>query len=61
MPKDSYSKKQWKNTNELIKSLDSIMCLENVKKISDEELFKQRPPNDDCPICFLPTIDTGSK
>ena len=87
MPKDSYSKKQWKldeyqrrckvctaNNREVqpilqqdnnapnTKSLDS-MCLENVKKISDEELFKQPPPNDDCPICFLclPKIDTGSK
>jgi len=32
-------------------------------KISDEELFKQPPPKEDCPICFLriPTLETGSK
>jgi len=82
LPKDSYSKKQWKLdeyqrrckvcitdnrevqpvTNEIIKSLDS-MYLENIKKkISDEELFKQPPPLDDCPICFLtlPTFHSGS-
>jgi len=81
LPKESYSKKQWKldeyqrrckvcitnnrevqpipeqdnnysNTNEIIKSLDS-MCMKDVEKISDEELFKQPPPADDCPICFL--------
>ena len=89
LPKDSYSKKQWKldqrrckicvannrevqsippklddndqNTNEIVKALDS-MYLENVdKKISDEELFKQPPPLEDCPICFirLPILDSG--
>jgi len=91
LPKDSYSKKQWKldeyqrrckvctadnrevqpakqnnndpNTNEIIKALDS-MYLEGVeKKIRDEELFKQPPPKEDCPICFLrlPTLHTGYK
>ena len=96
LPKDSYSKKQWKvdkcqrrckvcitnnrevqlkqpnhqnnndtNTDEIeiIKSLDS-MYLEEVEKISDEELFKQPPPDEDCPICFLrmPILNpTGSK
>ena len=86
LPKDSYSRKQWKldkcqrrckvctsgnrevqpiqkqdsddqNTNEIIKKSDSI-CLENVEKISDEKLFKQPPPAEDCPICFLrlPTL-----
>jgi len=96
LPKDSYSKKQWKvdkcqrrckvcitnnrevqlkqpnhqnnndtNTDEIeiIKSLDS-MYLEEVEKISDEELFKQPPPDEDCPICFLrmPVLNpTGSK
>jgi len=88
LPKDNYSKKQWKldqrrckvcitnnrevqqqpiqdnndqNTNEIVKALDS-MYLENVdKKISDEDLFKQPPPLEDCPICFirLPTLRTG--
>ena len=88
LPKESYSKKQWKldqrrckvfitnnrevkpipkqdnndtNTNEVIKALDS-MHLKNIEeKISDEELFKQPPPAEDCPICFLrlPTLDTG--
>ena len=90
LPKDSYSKKQWKlgeyqrrckvcvtgnqeikqpsqqnddtkKTNEIIKSIDSL-CLKDVEKISDEELFKQpSPPLGDCPICFLllPTLETG--
>ena len=50
------------NTNEIIKSLDSVN-LEDVKNISDEELFKQPPPLEDCPICFLllPVIGTGRK
>ena len=92
LPKDSYSKKQWKldefqrrckvcitdnreiqqpsqqnddtntSTNEIIKSINSI-CLEDDEKISDEELFKQPPPLEDCPICFLllPVIGTGRK
>ena len=87
LPKDSYSKKQWKldqrrckvcvndnrevqppqqsnydrNTNEIISKLDT-MHLEDVEKISDEELFKQ-PPAEDCPICFLllPTFNKGCK
>jgi len=31
------------------------------KNISDEELFKQPPPKEDCPICFqqLPLLKTG--
>jgi len=92
LPKDSFSKKQWKlddcqrrckvcvannrevqlppskhdnnnsSTNEVINSLDS-MYLEDVRKISDEELFKQPPPDEDCPICFLllPTFTSGRK
>jgi len=93
LPKDSYSKKQWKldkcqrrckvcitnnrevqpppqqdnntNTIEIIKSLDS-MYLDKADEISDEELFKQPPPKEDCPICFLrmPLLllnPTGSK
>jgi len=87
LPKESYSKKQWKldqrwckvcitnnrevqsipkqdnndsNTDGVVKLLDSI-CLENVEKISDEELFKQPPPDEDCPICFLrlPFLNSG--
>ena len=88
LPKESYSKKQWKldecqrrckvcisdnrevkpiptkqhnndkNINEVI-ALD----LKNVEKISDEELFKQPPATEDCPICFLllPTFNSGRK
>ena len=88
LPKESYSKKQWKldeyqrrckvciannrevqpiyhtdpNTNQIIKSLDSMYLASVVeKKISDEELFKQPPPAEDCPICFLrlPFVHTG--
>lgn len=31
--------------------------------ITDEELFEQPPPKDDCPVCFLsvPTLATGQK
>jgi len=94
LPKESYSKKQWKldqyqrrckvcvtnnqevqlqqppsnndtnttNTNGIVKLLDT-MYLEDVGKISDEELFKQPPPEEDCPICFLllPTFNSGRK
>ena len=97
LPKESYSKKQWKldkcqrrckvcvtnnreiqyslpkkqykdtedkiiSTKEVIKSLDS-MCMENMKEISDEDLFKQPPRKEDCPICFLrmPYLTTGCK
>jgi len=91
LPKDSYSKKQWKvdkcqrrckvciannqevqpqkqdddesNTGDITKTLDS-MYLEDVGKISDEDLFKQPPPQyGDCPICFIqiPTLHTGSR
>jgi len=89
LPKDSYSKKQWKldkfqrrckvcvtnnqevkppsnntntNTNRIVKALDSLY-LEDDEKISEEELFKQPPPAEDCPICFLllPTFNSGRK
>jgi len=38
-------------------------CKLDVEKISDEDLFKQPPPKEDCPICFerIPTLHTGSK
>ena len=34
----------------------------NTDDISDDELFKQPPPNEDCPICLLrlPTLASGS-
>ena len=50
------------NTKEVVKALDSIN-LAGVEKISDEELFKQPPPREDCPICFiqLPSLDTGRR
>ena len=30
-------------------------------ELHDEELFKQPPPDEDCPICFLllPSLETG--
>ena len=36
-------------------------CKKRAKEIHDEKLFKQPPPDDDCPICFLrlPTLATG--
>jgi len=41
-------------------------CEEHIRLVAekrDEELFKQPPPRDDCPICFLlvPLRSTGSK
>ena len=38
-------------------------CRKRAKELHDEELFKQPPPKEDCPICFLrkPTLHTGSK
>ena len=92
LPKDSYSKKQWKldeyqrrckvcvtnnrevqpppqqdnndiNTNEVI-GLDTMYLEdgEKMKRISDEELFKQSQ-YEDCPICFLrlPKLQSGSR
>ena len=29
-------------------------CEKRVGEIRDKELFKEHPPNEDCPICFLP-------
>jgi hypothetical protein len=29
-------------------------CKQRAAELSDEALFKDPPPNDDCPICFLP-------
>ena len=36
---------------------------ERAAKLHDEKLFKEPPPKEDCPICFIriPTLDTGSK
>jgi len=38
-------------------------CERYVAELHDKELFKQPPPLEDCPICFLrlPTLGTGSK
>ena len=38
------------------------LAAEHAAKLHDEKLFKQPPPKEDCPICFLllPTPDTGS-
>jgi len=34
-------------------------CEKRVSELHDEELFKEHPPCDDCPICFLPLpLDT---
>ena len=37
-------------------------CERRVAELHDKELFKQPPPAEDCPICFLrmPTFHTGS-
>ena len=38
-------------------------CKKRAKELHDEKLFKQPPPKEDCPICFirLPTLDTGKR
>ena len=38
-------------------------CEKRMAELHDEKLFKQPPPEGDCPICFLhmPTLSTGSK
>src|SRR6056300_654947 len=37
-------------------------CEKRVAEMHDEELFKQPPPNEDCPICLirLPLLVSGS-
>ena len=99
LPKDKFSKKQWKlnqrrckvcitdnrevqqipsstanksktkentNNNDVVSSLLGSMSINDKitsQVISDEELFKQPPPNEDCPICFLrmPSLWKGYK
>ena len=36
-------------------------CKKRAAEIFDETLFRQPPPNEDCPICFLtlPSLETG--
>ena len=43
--------------------LSSMSISDQIAPISDEELFKKPPPNEDCPICFLrlPSMSTGWK
>jgi len=38
------------------------LAAEHATKLHDEKLFKQPPPSEDCPICFirLPTLNTGT-
>ena len=40
-----------------------LECKKRAAELHDEELFKQPPPEEDCPICFtrIPTLDTGSQ
>jgi len=94
LPKDKFSKKQWKlgaqsqrrctscvrdnrevqppainnessnNDTGIVVSLESMGINDNeMIPLSDEELFKQPPPREDCPICFLmmPSLHTGHK
>ena len=91
LPKDKFSKKQWKlgaecqrrctscvrdnrevqqpplatnnesdnNNTGIVTLLDSISINDNEVTVSDEELFKQPQPAEDCPICFLLLPLTG--
>jgi len=38
-------------------------CKKRAAELHDEQLFRQPPPAEDCPICFqrLPTLDNGSR
>jgi len=38
-------------------------CRKRAAELHDEKLFKQPPPDEDCPICFMrmPTIQTGCR
>ena len=36
-------------------------CKKRVAELHEEALFKEHPPTDDCPICFLPLPLDGSK
>ena len=38
-------------------------CERRVAELHDEKLFKQPPPGEDCPICFLriPSLSTGRR
>ena len=37
-------------------------CKKRAKELHDKKLFKQPPPEEDCPICFqrLPSLDSGT-
>ena len=72
LPKDKFSKKQWQ-TRQHRRCKECIAGNRDVKleqesdddfpsppAWTDEQLFKQPPPNEECPICFLPRpIDEG--
>ena len=47
----------------LISFIMGVVANINKRKEHDEKLFKQPPPNDDCPICFIqqPTLKSGTK
>ena len=90
LPKDKFSKKQWKlnqrrckvcisdnrevqqlptttsnepdNSQVLGSLLSSMSISDQIRTVSDEDLFKQ-PQEEDCPICFLqmPTLETAYK
>jgi len=54
--KKKHKKKHKKDCEEYIR-----LAAERAAELHDEELFKQPPPKEDCPICFvrLPTLDAG--
>ena len=67
LPKEKFSKKQWqlkqsRRCKECIADNREVKQLEASNDVtpkgaplcvSDEDLFKQPPPRDECPICFL--------
>jgi hypothetical protein len=70
LPKEKFSKKQWQAKQqrrckeciadnrevnlEAPNDAPSSNTHDDSKAVSDEDLFKEPPPREECPICFLP-------
>ena len=68
LPKERFSKKQWqlkkqrrckdciadKREVTLGEAPNDGVADEGASRWTDEDLFKQPPPKEECPICFLP-------
>ena len=43
-------------TTSLLRSRHKKACQKRVAELHEEALFKEHPPLDDCPICFIPML-----